>query len=715
MTIIDQALQVAQEQSLKVFPVASDKRPLIKGWREKATDDPDEIKELFSLPGAAGIGVPCGPDEDIICFDLDFGHTDDPDRLQKLNDWLEQWKDDIDENAMVRRTRSGGLHVLYLWPHSHEGRPPRRIMPKLDVIIEGFYFVWAMDDGSYTHMQGEMAGEPPEGMCDVVERDTLGAGGALMPPEDAHDAMWSDGDAGTRHDALLRMTQDWATDHPEDDIATWCSEFESWFRDIYEGRIDRNRVNVMLEWNVEDERGELYRAFRGVRMTEQRADALLAKAGEKLRAEGRMPTLPPAQHEKLRPTPEEAKVQMISEFAEIDLNKLIGTELEDIDWIVDDLLPAGNLISLTGPSGAGKTRFNALLMAAMSSGNTDKIGLPKAARPINTLYIANEERTADVERRLKAAAVLNDLKGDMKIVVRGKEHGRFHLIGSDGNVVQEMVDALIDVVKAQDIELLMIDPIVTVGIEDENSAAQVDVAMGALQNIAAATGCCVMFVHHSPKDRTAPEDQFRGDSSAWRGSGVFYSSLDLGLTLMPWLPDECHDRQTGKETRRRWRNMIRNHRAPRYVVLDSAKERENEGLASTLFEIVGQEVRVGGRKIGAMRHVSLKEAQLNATALLAGPDVDDAAAHQWASAMLSHKDWGQPGRHDVTLRQIAEHFDKEKPAGWPADRNKDEKLRTDRGNGRRIIDTLGRTQVVQKNTVYLLFEEGVSVWQVSGI
>lgn len=712
--IIQQAVEVAQDLDVRVFPVDKDKRPTVKGWREKATSDPEEIRRLFT--GAAGIGVPCGPDNDIICFDVDFGHTQDEDRLAKLHAWVGQYQEDIEESAMVRKTRSGGLHIIYAWPSA--GRPPRRIMPKLDVIIDGFYFVWAMEDGSYEWLQGEVSDEPPEGMCDVVESGTLGTGSALMSAEEAHEAMWSDGDAGVRHDALLRMTQDWAGDLPGKGVREWCSSFETWFRDIYGDRIEASRLDKLLEWDVENERGELYRAFKGVSTTEAHATELLAAAGAKLKSEGRLPATPAPKSEKNLPDRgerEEAAEKIAGEFTQIDLNELAGRQLDDIDWIVDDLLPAGNLVSITGPSGAGKTRFNAMLMAALSTGNTDKVGLPRAARAINSLYIANEERTADVERRLKAAATLNDLRGDMLITVRGKEHGRFHLVGPDGQVLEEVVDKMIDVVREKSIDLLMIDPVVTIGIEDENTASQVDVAMGALQNIASATGCCVLYVHHSPKDRHSPEDTYRGDSSAWRGSGVFYSSLDLGVTLMPWLPEECHDKQNGKANRRKWSNMIRNHAAPKYVILDSAKERENEGLASTLYEIVGQEVRVGGRKIGAMRHVTLAEAQNTATQLLAQAEgIDEAMEHDWAAKLLEMHP--EEGTHKTSLRKIGRWFDEvSTPVGWDTRRNRDEAMRFDRGSGKRIFDALSKTHNVAGTWVYLTHEGGSVVCHVSRV
>ena len=47
------------------------------------------------------------------------------------------------------------------------------------------------------------------------------------------------------------MTHDWAQDNPDDSIDVWCSDFEAWFRSLYEDRIDADRLDQLMEWDVE--------------------------------------------------------------------------------------------------------------------------------------------------------------------------------------------------------------------------------------------------------------------------------------------------------------------------------------------------------------------------------------------------------------------------------------------------------------------------------
>lgn len=672
------------QAGISVFPVAKNKRPLIKGWRHKATTDPDRIEEWFADgKGAAGVGVPCGPGPDILCFDVDLGHTEDPDRQQKLRDWVDRWYDD--QSAMLRETPSGGLHIITAWPEGR--RVPRRIMPKLDVICEGFYFVWTMggDAGGYAQIGGAplaLAEEPPAGMLEVVERGTPGSGAELMTIEEADEVMRTNGDAGMRHDALLRLTQDWAEEHPSMSPARWCETFTEWFLDIYGQSIDGSRLNKLLEWRVEGDgtlSGELGRAFAGVRKTDAMLDEKLARAYEKLAAK-----VTPA----LSAAVAEAVVdRRVGDFLRVDLEELRETDLDEIDWLIKDVLPSNNMIGLAGPSGAGKTRFVAALVAAMASGRTDIIGLPKAAAPITTVYIANEEREADIQRRVKSVAMLNELHGDLPFYVRGKDSGQLRLTTRENDVDEKVVDALCRRINELNAKLVIFDPFVTLGAEDENSASGVDGVMAALQIIMGKTKAAVMFVHHTPKgDRSAPADDIRGDGSAFRGSGAIYSPLDIAMTLSPYLPPACHIKGEGKENRRLLGQLQRNRKVPRYIVLDSAKERESEGFPSIVYRLDSHAVREGGeQKIGALVKVDEQEA-INAIDMAlfqaAGGDrLERAEARHWAEAICAAHPVGR-----VTLQELHDTLAAAKVLGFTPSSAKQVRARD--GAGKTIVDKL---------------------------
>ena len=721
-SLIDQALRVAQEHQLAIFPCTDRKRPLIKGWRGLATMDPDEIKQLFSMSGAAGIAVPCGPENDILCFDLDFGHDPTPAARAKMHDWLTLHdvfnKADAGE-LMIRQTRSGGLHVLTSWPID-DVKVPRRIMPKLDVICDGFYFVWSMTDGSYTQLGGDLVeySGPHGSMLEVIERGQGSDGSALMSADEAHSCMMTNGDEGMRHDALLRMTQDWAREHPASDLTGLCSGFEEYFSDIYEQEIAPDRYAQLVEWDIEDERGELYRAFKGVANTPERAMLMMEQAGAKLKAAGVSvpsggavgPAVAAIQEAAQATVRAEAAEQLMGGITKLDLDVLKDEELEDVDWIIEDVIPAGNLIGLAGPSGAGKTRVIAALVAAMSSGRTDIIGLPAANRPIRTLYCANEERAEDLKRRIKATAVANGMHGELPLFIRGKDDGPIRLADDDKPDLK-VVDALILAIKQHHIELVIFDPFVTLGIKDENSSVGVDAVIQAMQMIMVEAGCAIMFVHHTPKgDRSLPVDDIRGEGTAFRGSGAIYSPLDIAMTLSPYLPPSCHGAKDGKSNRRELAQLQRDRRVPKYIVLDSAKERESEGFPSVYYRLDGQEVRAGGKKIGAV--VPVTEAEAIATIDAALTQLDDGVVDvvvniALAAAVLTE----YPTSTRLTLARIVDAVDRHAaPQVWAKTRSR---ARSNEGNGKRVLDCLAKPVTVNGMSVQLTPIDNVYLWSVA--
>lgn len=718
--ILTEAQRVAQEFGLKIIPCGSDKAPCVSGWRGKATSDPDQIAQLFTGP-AQLVGVPAGQDNDLMVFDLDYREGNTPERNAKLQEFENEIRSAYPNGIRIHRTKNGGKHLIMLNP---AGRTmPRNVMPKLELVYEGFQFIWPTEGSGYTvevDVPLDELDEPAARFTKVWEKmPGISSSGGLMSAEMADQVMRTDGEVGTRHEALLRLTQDFVAilkDRGQLAVMTdpqVAEMFEGWFRKEYGPGIEPTRLEELMRWREQDgtvvgsDLGNALRKPLKEARREDRFAELAAKQAEKI---GKVKkTAEDLYREKMAGSKSLFDMaapkadEPVGEFVDIDIEELKTRDLEDIDWIVDGLIPAGNLVSIAGPSGAGKTRFIAALTAALSTGETDKIGLPAATRPIRTLYCANEERAEDLERRVKAAVILNGLTGNLLLQVRGKDRGGVRL-ARDGVANSEVTEALIKHVRDTGIELVIFDPFVTLGVDEENSAGAVDVVIGEMQRITTETGAAVMFIHHTPKDRNAPEDELRGDPSAWRGSGAIYSSLDLGLTLFPYLPPSCHVQGEGKANRRKLKQAQRDKRVAKYIALDATKERESEPLPTVYYRLEGVEVKPGGRPIGAVTPVSENSARAACDAVLgAMPEAsaDLGALREWAGDLLQK--WPNEGRHDVTLRAMCDHLDKMKPAGWPADEKGTP--RKDRGKGKRLIDGLKAGVSVGAAHVYLLEED----------
>jgi len=432
-----------------------------------------------------------------------------------------------------------------------------------------------------------------------------------------------------------------------------------------------------------------------------------AAAPEEVLASGRKPIRGGTVMHYLRPKPPQLPPVDLNdgEYVTIDGNQLLQTELPDIDWLVDDMIPAGDLISIAGPSGVGKTRYIALLIACLLTGRTDLMGLPAANKPISTLYFANEEKGEDLQRRIKAAMHANGLVGGRRSWVRGKDLGRIRFLTQDQGMLVpnlELLDQIVDKVKRDDIELVIFDPFNTLGGEEENSAASVDQIISCFQYIAQHTGAAVMFIHHTPKDRSEAPDALSGDSNAWRGSGAIFSALDEGFTMFPLLPSSCRVGRAAKDNRRTLFQMQRDGQLDRYIVTEHAKQREGQTLPATAYKFVSHPVKLGGKPIGALQWVPLMDAEGEMEDALSGVTAlaDAGQRVAWASALVSMLGEGE---HFVTLTSIDQFFRDNHVEHWDHD-GKDKILRS-RGRGAKLLEVLASQTRAVNHFVALDWDE----------
>lgn len=455
---------------------------------------------------------------------------------------------------------------------------------------------------------------------------------------------------------------------------TWGTEHEEAAREAW--------VEWCRKWDGNDDKDQL--EIDAVKMWDSAAPPA------KLLAEGRKPYTGGSVRHHLKPKPPEIPAVALNdgEYVTIDGNYLLQTELPDIDWIIDDMIPSGDLISIAGPSGVGKTRYIALLIACLLTGRTDLMGLPAANRPISTLYFANEEKGEDLQRRIKAAMHANGLVGGRKSWVRGKDAGRVRFLTQvDGTLAPnlELLDGIVEKVKRDEIELVIFDPFNTLGGEEENSAASVDQIISCFQYIAQHTGAAVMFIHHTPKDRTEAPDALSGDSNAWRGSGAIFSALDEGFTLFPFLPPACRANKDAKDNRRKLFQMQRDGQVGRFIVAEHAKQREGETLPATTYRFVSHPVKAGGKPIGALQWVPLMDAENELEDALSGATAlaDAGLRMAWASGLVAMLGEGE---HLTSLTSVDQFFRDNHVEHW--DHTGKDKILKGRGRGAKLLDVL---------------------------
>ena len=130
------ALEVADE--FPVFPCDENKRPVCSGGFKAATQDPDEIQRLFSIKGAALIGIPTGEASGLSVIDIDVR-----DGKQGL-EW-EKKNAEILGLTKKAKTQSDGRH--YYYRHSNGLRNRAGIDGCVDIRAEGGYVIYPASAG----------------------------------------------------------------------------------------------------------------------------------------------------------------------------------------------------------------------------------------------------------------------------------------------------------------------------------------------------------------------------------------------------------------------------------------------------------------------------------------------------------------------------------------------------------------------------------------
>lgn len=124
----------------RVFPVDRHKRPRLKGWPQKATIDPEQIRDWFDCENPPNIGVVTGRDSGpygLFCLDVDGA-----DGLTCL-EVLEKKYGPL-ERLCVAQTPSGGLHIFFRMPDGIDLRnSASKLGRKLDTRGKGGYVVVA--------------------------------------------------------------------------------------------------------------------------------------------------------------------------------------------------------------------------------------------------------------------------------------------------------------------------------------------------------------------------------------------------------------------------------------------------------------------------------------------------------------------------------------------------------------------------------------------
>jgi RecA-family ATPase len=207
------------------------------------------------------------------------------------------------------------------------------------------------------------------------------------------------------------------------------------------------------------------------------------------------------------------------------------------EWLYGNHLIRGYLSLTVAPGGLGKSSM--LLVEAISMVTRRSLFGFAPVHRLRVWYWCGEDPLVEIERRIAAICLHYSIPpediGDRLMIDSGREMP-IKLAESNRNgvaIIQKTLDQLVATIKKEKIDVLIIDPLITIHEIQENDTMGMNTLVNQLRNVADATGCAIELVHHTSKAGAMASDDFGIYAS--RGAGALIDGVRSAryLSRMP--------------------------------------------------------------------------------------------------------------------------------------------------------------------------------------
>ena len=222
-------------------------------------------------------------------------------------------------------------------------------------------------------------------------------------------------------------------------------------------------------------------------------------------------------------------------------------------WLYDKQLMRGTISLIVAPGGAGKSSLvvGMALSMVMAAPLLEK-WVPNKRQ--NVWLWQLEDSTDELARSIQAAVNhygLSELQLSTGLFVNSALDGTGLCLATqtrDGaKILEPIAEAISEQIKANNIDVLIIDPFVSSHQASENDNGAIDAIAKRWARIAAETNCAILLVHHSRKNNGMDVD---ADSA--RGASALVNAARNVLTLNPMTENEATRLGIKKEERFRY-------------------------------------------------------------------------------------------------------------------------------------------------------------------
>ncbi|UDL88114.1 AAA family ATPase [Mesorhizobium sp. PAMC28654] len=532
-----------------LFPVTPGQKtpPLFKDWPSRASRDPAKLQKWFGGPHPANIGIACGR---VVVLDLDCKNG--LDGVAVLDAMAKEAGEALPDGP-VHSTPTGGKHRLYLVEgvklSNSVGKLGLNVARRLglagpdgessgiDVRSFGGYVVAPgsiTNAGTYTVEHKAPLPDMPQWLIDAIL-----AASAQAEPRKAPEGLELDTPAAIANTArYLALDAKPAIQGSGGDAQTYAVCAGA--RDF--GISEAVALDLLLEhynprcippWEPEDMAVKVANAYAysqneiGAKSIEVEFGDLDAERDAELQLCNDLGLDVPAMirtaaaNAKARAEEEDGDAKSVT--SRIHAAPFVWRDPATIpprQWLFGNHYIRGFATGTVAPGGAGKTAMTLTEALSMATGR-DLIGGNPRPAPLKVWIWNLEDPAEEVERRFAAAvqhhgiepATLNgqlfvNSGRDTPLVIAKK-------VRETITVLEPVIDNLVAEIRANSIDVLIIDPFVSSHSLPENDNAAMDAAVKAWARVAHLGRCAVELVHHSRKlgREEASAESARGGSA----------------------------------------------------------------------------------------------------------------------------------------------------------------------------------------------------------
>ena len=197
-----------------------------------------------------------------------------------------------------------------------------------------------------------------------------------------------------------------------------------------------------------------------------------------------------------------------SHFHPLAADELLAEPLDEVEWVVEEILPAGGLALLVSKPKEGKSTLSYELAVNVTQGSTF---LGRRTCQGAVLILALEEHHRDVCMRLRNLGAATP--------------GSLYVHVGPSEPTPTVLASILSFLKEHDVKLVLVDTLAAFWrIENENDAAEMTKVVKPLLQLARESGACVLLNHHARKSEGSYGDEIRG-------SGALFALVDVAILM----------------------------------------------------------------------------------------------------------------------------------------------------------------------------------------